>query len=331
MPNRIACTPPYKALISGPGVWQGSDFSNALDYCYYLSHKTIVELDRAAAQIRDAGKSLYTLTAEDFPLPSFENDAEALREELRFGSGFVVVKGLPIARYTSDEARLLYWGLGAHLGRPVPQKVEGGLLYSVTDEGYNLERDYGAAGVRVSKTTAGFHYHTDSPSMLAGHTPDVVCLLALETAKSGGESAIVSANTVHNILLKERPDHLDRLYAPYHVDRRAELPPGEPATLPTPVFAYDGQLAVRYLRLYITKGHEVAGSPLTVADIEPLDYLDAVMGRPHLPVTFAMERGDMQFVNNVFILHSRSEYKDHPEPERKRHYVRLWLKWREHL
>jgi len=41
-----------------------------------------------------------------------------------------------------------------------------------------------------------------------------------------------------------------------------------------------------------------------------------------------MDRGDMQFVNNVFILHSRAEYKDYPEPERKRHYMRLWLKYR---
>jgi hypothetical protein len=223
---------------------------------------------------------------------------------------------------------MIYWGLGAHLGRPIQQKVEGGLLYSVRDEGYNLERDYGSAGVRTSKTTAGFNYHTDSPSMLAGHTPDIVCLLALQTAKSGGESAIMSANTVHNAILEERPEHLDRLYAPYPMDRRAELPPGEPPTLPVPVFAYDGQLCVRYLRFYITKGAEVAGVPLTAQDTEPLDYLDEVMRRPNLAVTFGMERGDMQFVNNVFILHSRAEYKDHPEPERKRHYMRLWLKHR---
>lgn len=326
MHRSIPCTPPHKALLSGPGVWTGSDFPNASDFYYFLSGDTLDEFDRALQRIRASGKPLFSLTAYDFPLPSFENDAEALREELRSGSGFVLVKGLPIDRYTDEEAQTLYWGLGLHLGRPVPQKVVGGLLYSVRDEGYNLERDFGAAGVRTSKTTAGFNYHTDSPSMLAGHTPEIVCLLALQIAKSGGESAILSANTIHNILLEERPESLDRLYAPYHVDRRAELPPGEPPTLPTPVFAYDGRLSVRYLRLYIAKGHEVAGEPLTAADTGPLDYLDEVMRRPDLPVTFAMERGDMQFVNNVFILHSRSPYQDHAESERKRHYVRLWLK-----
>src|SRR5579864_941124 len=257
----VRCTPPYKAPITGPAVWKGSDFSSPSDYWYYLSSETIAELDSALRRIRESGEKPRADTW--VALPSFENDAEALREELRFGSGFVVVKGLPIDRYTEEEARLIYWSLGAHLGRAIPQTMQGDLLYSVRDQGYNLERDYGAAGVRTSKTTGGLNYHTDSPPLLAGYTPDIVCLLALQTAKSGGESSIVSANTAHNILLQERPDHLDRLYAPYHMDRRAELPPGEAPTLPVPVFAYNGRLAVRYLRLYITKGHEVAGAPLT--------------------------------------------------------------------
>ncbi|HTM50115.1 MAG TPA: TauD/TfdA family dioxygenase [Bryobacteraceae bacterium] len=319
----ILRTSPHKAPINGPGAWKGSGYSGPGDYTYRLCPRTLDELDRALRRVKT---DIFALTAEDFPLPSFEQDAAALRARLKDGDGFVVVKGLPIDRYTEEEARIIYWGLGSHLGRPIRQKVVGGLLYSVRDEGYNLERDYGAAGVRTSKTTAGFNYHTDSPSMLAGHTPDIVCLLALQTAKSGGESAIVSANTVHNAILEERPEYLDRLYAPYDMDRRAELPPGEPPTLPVPVFAYGNRLTVRYLRFYITKGAEVARKPLTPQDNEPLDFLDDVMRRPELPLTFGMEPGDIQFVNNVFILHSRAEYKDHPEPERKRHYVRLWLK-----
>src|SRR5260370_9811909 len=282
-----------RSRITGPGARQGYELSAPADYEYRISKQTIAELE------------------SDFLVPSFERDARAVREELRFGRGFVVVKGLPIDRYTDQEACAIYWRVGAHLGRPISQNVKGDLLYSVRDEGYNLDRDYGLAGVRTSKTTAGLNYHTDSPSMLAGHTPDIVCLLALQPAKSGGESAIVSGNAAHNIILQERPDYLNRLYAPYHVDRRAELPPGESPTLPVPVFAYDGQLTGRYLRLYITNDHDVAGSPLTPSDTDPLDYLDAVMQRPNLPVTFQMQRCDMQFVNNHFSLHSRTEFEDH--------------------
>ena len=36
--------------------------------------------------------------------------------------------------------------------------------------------------------------------------------------------------------------------------------------------------------------------------------------------------GDMFFSNNRWILHNRTAFEDHLEPERRRHYVRLWLK-----
>ena len=35
--------------------------------------------------------------------------------------------------------------------------------------------------------------------------------------------------------------------------------------------------------------------------------------------------GDIQLINNFQLLHSRSEYKDWPEPDRRRHLWRVWL------
>ncbi|WP_354125180.1 TauD/TfdA family dioxygenase [Bradyrhizobium sp. LA6.10] len=40
-------------------------------------------------------------------------------------------------------------------------------------------------------------------------------------------------------------------------------------------------------------------------------------------MTFA--KGDIQFLNNHVILHSRTEYEDYPELERRRHLLRLWV------
>ncbi|MEO7652328.1 MAG: TauD/TfdA family dioxygenase [Bryobacteraceae bacterium] len=317
---------PYQEPFSGAEAWRGSDFEEPGGGVYYLKPETVAEMEQNAERLRSDDRVLFSITRDDFPLPSFSADAAVLRNRLRAGTGFVIVKGLPIERYTEHEASLLYWGLGMHLGRPIPQNVKGDLLYSVRDEGYVIDRDYGVvAGVRTSKTTAKLNYHTDSPCLMAGNTPDIVCLLTLQTAKSGGESAIISGATVHNILLAERPDYLARLYQPFHMDRRAETPPGEPAIVDVPVLAYGGELRVRYLRLYITKGHEFTGDPLDAAGKNALDYLDGIMNRDGIPFTFGMDRGDMQFVNNVFIPHSRTEFQDYPEPERKRHYMRLWL------
>jgi alpha-ketoglutarate-dependent taurine dioxygenase len=197
----------------------------------------------------------------------------------------------------------------------------------VRDEGYNFQRDYGAAGVRISKTSSAIDFHTDSSAAYAGYTPDIVALLGLRAARLGGASAIVSAQTVHNILRQERPDLLPRLYEPYYFDRRAELRPGESPTLLSPVFTFDQALSMRYFRFNLVRGHETAAVPLTEADLEPLDYMESVCRRPELSVKFDMERGDMQFVNNRFVMHSRTAFEDRPEPELRRDMLRLWMRY----
>ena len=296
-------------------------------WTYRLKPDTIEEMDRALSTIRAKGKSLETVEASDFPLSSFRGDAAKLLDEVLSGRGFVIVRGFPRPRYSDEDATMLYWGIGSYFGRTLPQNVKGDRVYAVRDEGYQIDRDYGAVGVRFSKTTEGLNFHTDSAPALMGDTPDIVGLHALAVAKSGGASMLVSAQTVHNLLRAEHPDYLARLYQPYHFDRRAELREGESTTLYAPVFTYNNDLLeTRYFRFYIPKGHELLEQPLSESDVAALDYMDAVMNRKELQVTFEMEPGDMQFVNNRFILHSRSKFVDHAEPERQRHLVRLWLK-----
>ena len=42
-------------------------------------------------------------------------------------------------------------------------------------------------------------------------------------------------------------------------------------------------------------------------------------------VDIDFKRGDIQFLNNFVMLHTRREYVDWPEASRKRHLLRLWL------
>jgi alpha-ketoglutarate-dependent taurine dioxygenase len=251
--------------------------------------------------------------------------APDLRARLDSGCGFFVLRGLPLDRISEDAARALYLEIGGLLGRVVPQTVSGQVLYSVRDEGVRVEADYGRPGIRKSKTNAEFDFHTDSPSRLAGYTPDYVGLLVLRTARSGGESAWVSAAAVHRILSAERPDLLARLEQPFWVDRRSELPPGEEPVLPVPVFTQDGAIRARYLRFYIVKGQELRGEPLSDFELTALDYFDSVMRRPGVALMAQAERGDIQWINNTKLLHSRAAYEDNPDPALKRHYLRLWV------
>jgi alpha-ketoglutarate-dependent taurine dioxygenase len=322
-----AVTPMHDKPFTGPAAWRGAEFAGAEPWIYRLPPAVVSEFDAAMRRASDSGRDVPSLTRDDFPAPSFVRDAEALQRDLVSGRGFVVITGLPIDSYTNREATLIYWGIATWLGAPMPQNAQDDYLFDVRDEGYNFHRDYGAAGVRISRTSSAIEFHTDSSACYAGYTPDIVSLLALQTAKSGGMTALVSAQAVHNILRDERPECLRRLYEPYYFDRRAELRPGDSPTLYAPVFTCDDALSIRFFRFNLIKGHETAGVPLAPSDLEAVEALEQVCRREELAVTFDMRRGDMQFVNNRSVLHSRTAFEDHAEPALRRHFLRLWLRY----
>jgi Taurine catabolism dioxygenase TauD, TfdA family len=323
--ERCGTREPASGIFSWPRAWTEQDFSGHSDWIVSLADRTRAELHSAIAHARRRGGEASIVSRDDFPLPSFGPAADELRRRLRDGMGFAVLRGLDLDEFTEEEARIAYAGLGSQLGVIVPQNLRGERLYSVRDEGIRPEAQYGRTGVRFSKSNAAFDFHTDSPSRVAGITPDLIGLLVLRAAKSGGDSLLVNGYALHNIVRAERPDVLHRLYQPFWVDRRAELPPGEEPVLPVAVFAFAGKLTVRYLRFYITKGQEWKGEPLSESDLEALECFEAVMHRPGVALRIPMERGDMQWISNTFLLHSRTAYEDYPDPERKRHYIRLWL------
>ena len=111
------------------------------------------------------------------------------------------------------------------------------------------------------------------------------------------------------------------------IDRRGGVRPGEEPTIQFPVLQWDGRdLLCRYLRYWVEVGQEKAGAPLTAAQNQALDALDQVAAEPDLRAEFALKPGDMYFINNRWIMHNRTAFEDHIEPERKRHLVRLWLR-----
>jgi alpha-ketoglutarate-dependent taurine dioxygenase len=137
---------------------------------------------------------------------------------------------------------------------------------------------------------------------------------------------VVDGRAVHDALRRESADALEALMRPFHVERRGGTRPGEAPTVLFPVIARHGdELLFRYLRYWIEAGHDRAGQPLTPAQRAALDRLDEVLARPSLRAEFHLKPGDAYFINNRWVLHNRTAFEDYPEPERKRHLVRLWL------
>ena len=282
----------------------------------------LASLEQTIGELRDRPHPLLGLWAEEGLSASHHGDLQDALDVLEQGCGFVVLEGLPVERWSVEEATAVYWELGRLLGEPVTQNVQGTLLYDVRDTGQDVR--YGA---RFSVTNAESSFHTDNS--FGSVMVDYVGLLCLKTARRGGLSQIVSGHAVRERLRRAAPDVLQTLALPFHVDRRGGVQPGEAPTIRFPVMHGEGDaLECRYLRYWIEAGHEKASEPLTPEQVRALDALDAVLADPSLRAEFDLRPGDMLFVNNRWIFHNRTAFDDHLELERKRHLVRLWLRRR---
>lgn len=303
-----------KEKIQGPVAWKGIELAKDDSWIYYLSEKAIASLERALFQVKQKGLKAPDFNKEDFPIPDLANEIAYFIDELENGKGFLLIRGLPMARYTDEEASIIYWGLGVHLGIPVAQNAKGDLLGHVIDQGLDIND----SNVRGYQTNAHLPFHPDGS--------DVVGLLSLRKAKYGGLSSIVSSIAVYNEILEKYPEYLGILYRPFYIDRRGEEAPGESPVYSSPVFSYyKGKLSCRYNRGYVESAQAKTGIYLSKVGIEAYDLMDSLLHDENMHFDMMLEPGDMQFVNNYTVLHSRTVYEDYDEPERKRHLLRLWL------
>jgi hypothetical protein len=301
---------------TGAAAWYGPDMAARDEWLMPLAPADVREIEQAVKSLIARDADIAAISAADVPLPSLAPKLKArVRDEVLNGRGFLLLRGLPVERWSLREAATAYFGLGAHIGSARSQNAKGHVLGHVQDLGLDA-RD---PNVRIYQTNARQTFHTDSC--------DIVALLCLKTARSGGLSALVSSSTIFNEMRRRRPDLLALLLDPVATDRRGEVPPGQKPFFEIPVFNWHaGHLSAIYQRQYIESAQRFADAPrLTPAHREALDLFDALADDPALNMTMEFKPGDVQFVHNHTILHDRTAFVDWPEPERKRHLLRLWL------
>src|SRR5580693_8448358 len=206
------------STTADPSAWHGPDLANDPSWIYTLSEDEIAELERALRVFQASGLPLASMTREQFPLPGFGATLARHLEEIAHGRGFVVLRGLPIARYSDEEVGWIFYGIGTHLGLPLQQNPRGDLLGHVFDQG----RAYGQIDVRGYETNAHLPFHTDGC--------ELVGLLCLRAAKSGGLSSLVSSTAVHAEIVRTHPECLKPLYRGYHYIRREAALTESPVT-----------------------------------------------------------------------------------------------------
>src|SRR6516165_8540523 len=302
--------------IQESAVWRGMDLRPD-DFTYQLTHSEITEIDAAVQGIVQRGIDHIAIDQQNFRLPQLGENLTLVRDDILLqGRGFIVIRGIPVERYSIEEVAAALLGLGAYFGKPVSQNGKGHILGHVKD----LGRSFDDPTARIYQTTHKQTFHTDSV--------DIVGLLCLKTAKAGGLSRIVSSITLYNEMFRRRPDLAAVLFEPFCFDRRGEIPAGKKGWYETPIFHWHaGQLSVIYgNRYYIQSAQRFPDAPrLTAQQVEALDLFDALANDPSNYLDIEFKPGDIQLIHNHVTLHDRTDYEDWPEPDRKRHLLRLWL------
>jgi hypothetical protein len=301
--------------VTDDSAWYGSDLADRTDWIETFSHAEVDELQQAVKAIDLSKLDLVGITTENTQLPSLGPRLTQLLNQVLNGRGFVVVKGLPIQNWTRREQAIAFLIIGVHLGNLRMQNAAGHLLGHVRDLGKSSDDP----NTRIYQTRERQTHHTDSC--------DVVALMCLQSAKAGGLSNLVSSTTIFNEIRRRRPDLLNVLLEPIETDRRGEVPEGSPPYFNIPVFNYHaGLVSAIYQRQYIESARRFEGvAPLTSQQAEALDLLDQLANDRKLNLTMELAPGDVQLVHNHTIFHDRTAFEDHPEPERKRYLLRLWI------
>ncbi|HEV2302125.1 MAG TPA: TauD/TfdA family dioxygenase [Stellaceae bacterium] len=306
--------------IEGKSAWVGAELSRD-DYRVPLTLVCREEILRLAEELCAFPLPTIVLDPREFELPACRAMMREVRWILDAGVRFAVAGPLPLGEVGVEAATQIYWLLAGMLARPVAQKLDGTLLYDVEDTG---QEALPGSGVRPDKTNIEIRFHNDNAYNLT--PPDYVGLLSIRAAAEGGRSRVASFHTAHNRFAARHPELLPRFYEPFWFDRQREFLPGESPIFAAPVFERAGEVKARFSAHQIRGGYALKGEPIDNRGAAAVEALLRIFEEKDLAVDFDLEPGEMQFVDNRAVGHSRTAFLDDPDPMRRRRLVRLWLR-----
>jgi hypothetical protein len=190
--------------VIDPADWTGADLEAGDDWKYALTEADIAEIEAALASVEARGLEIKDITRDDFPLPHLDAKLAAIKDQLVHGRGLAMLEGIPVERWDIRQAAIAYWGVALRIGEQVSQNYKGHLLGHVYDL-VGPDRDQNSS-VRAYHSSAELAYHSDSC--------DVVVLMCLNQAKSGGGNRLASTVAIYNEMLRRRPDLVEELCKP---------------------------------------------------------------------------------------------------------------------
>ncbi len=305
---------------TGKSVWMGRDMAKTTDWIVELPKDALDELDHCMKRVRAKGLTIDDVTRDDFPLESLRGTMAAIKEEVANGRGFAVARGVRVEGYSVPELETMFWGIGTHFGQGLAQSFLGerlGHVMDVSDEEPDPRRRRA--------------YHSKGRLLLHTDACDILSMLSIRAARSGGESRVASAHAVHNLMMDLCPGLLKLMYDGFHMrmpDSDAEAA-GMPALSPHKVPAYmakDGWLNCHFVRGRIERAVQAGDIKLPPEEQAAIEVFAALGNHPDVYLDMKLQAGDIQFLNNRKLIHGRTDFENYPEKERRRLLLRLWLR-----
>ena len=298
-------------------LWTGSDLDGCSDWFFRATSDEsdhVVDMARSMRRLLgDDPDEILKIKRSDFDLGPLGERLKSIMNEVRDGFGIALYRGLPIDELTLHELAIVYWVIGLTIGQPMSNNPEGDMIGHVVDAG----KDFNDPRHRGYQTNVTMDYHCDQS--------DVVTLLCINTAKSGGLSKLASSRAIYSELMNRRPDLVEILSHPFCWTKHSEKEDTEVNYYESPVFNFnDGILSTSFGPKHMEKGHALPEAPdITDQQQEAIDLMSEIAEELHGEMQ--LERGDIQFANNYTVLHTRTGFEDWSEPERRRTLWRLWL------
>lgn len=301
--------------VNNPAAWLVPEISQDPAWRFELDDAARSHMASNVISVFDPERELLDYQRDDFDLGPGMEVIHAAARVAHFGCGLSLVKGLPRVEITAAQFRILNWAIGLHLGVARPQGAKTQYMSEVRAAGMN----YRSPGGRGYNSNSALDFHTDGC--------DLVTLACYNDAKSGGQSMASSSVSAWNQLLAERPDLAEVAREPFYFGRNTEQAPDERPYYSQPLYdESDGRLFGKWNRNRVRTAQDLDGVPkFTPEQIECGLLMDDILQRPEIMFTMWLEPGDLQIMNNHVMLHSRTEFEDFDEPERKRLLYRLWL------
>ncbi len=301
----------------GPKAWIKEEISEA-DWKIKFTKKALAEIHYMADRISANPLPIQLIEPGEFEIPETRKIFSKAKNILDRGCGFCVIERMPMEEIREEELVGCYWILSQLIGRTVAQKWDGTMIYDVTDTGQSF-----SYGVRGSYTNVELFFHNDNAFGIS--IPNYVGLFCKYPALKGGNSKFCSIYSVHNRMLESHPRQLGRLYRPMFFDRQKEHTDGAAKMTWAPFFYWDGyQLNARINISLVHKGYKLAKKEMDDELENALESFTHVVSSPDLWIEDPLQRGQLQFLNNLGLVHFRSHFKDHKDSDCKRHLYRTW-------